>query len=152
MSKGCANAGGRTLTRRRGTIDTSFSNGSAYHSHGPHLALLDLVPAFDEMLNNIQHDLSSESHVYIVPRHAPRFDGAQTVTDIVGDVLEVHDTGVVVVLAGVESREWVGRMHIREGMRVRIPATETEVETADTCIVVIDDDDLFMVRPELDVV
>lgn len=41
-------------------------------------------------------------------------------------------------------------MHVREGVRVRVPAAEAQVQPADARVVVVDDDDLFVVRPELD--
>ena len=121
-------------------------------SKRPYLALLDLVPPLNIMLHDIQHRLARKRHMHVVPRHAPGLDRAQPVADVVGHVLEVHDPRVVVVLAREERRERVRGVHVRERVRVRVPAPEAEVEPADARVVVVDDDDLLVVRPELDVV
>ena len=144
-----------TRTRRHGTVrkqHVSATATSTARSEEPYLALLDLVPPLNIMLHDIQHRLPSKRHMHVVPRHAPGLDRAQPVADVVGHVLEVHDARVVVVLAREERRERVRGVHVRERVRVRVPAPETEVEPADARVVVVDDDDLLVVRPELDVV
>ena len=52
-------------------------------------ALLDLVPALDEMQYDVQHDRTAQRHVHVVPRHPRRLDDTQPIANIVLDVLEV---------------------------------------------------------------
>ena len=117
-----------------------------------HLALLDLVPTLNEVLHDIEHSLAGEGHVNVVPRHARSLERTQAVADVVGDVLEVHDARVVVVLPREERAREVERVRVGERVRVCVPAAEAEVEPADARAVVVDDDDLFVVRPVFDVV
>ncbi len=117
-----------------------------------YLALLDLVPPLYKVLDDIEHDVSSDGHVHIVPRHARALDRAEPVADVVRHVLEVHDARVVVVLSGEQRRERVERVHVRKRVRVRVPPTEAQVQAADAGVVVVDDDDLLVVRPEFDIV
>lgn len=104
-----------------------------------------------------------------MPRHPRCLDDTQSVADIVLDVLEVEHARVVVVLAGEECVLEVGRVHVCERVRVRVPAPEADVQATDARAVVVDDDelhrmvlghctsaqestDLLVVRPELNVV
>lgn len=64
-------------------------------------------------------------------------------------MLEVHNPGVIVVLAREQRLREVRRMNICKWMVMRVPSPEAEVETADRCVVVVDDDDFLVVRPEL---
>lgn len=116
------------------------------------LALLDFIPTLYKVLHYIEHDRSRDRHVHIVPRHASTLDCTQTIAHVVRDVLEVHNTRVVVILAWEERRERVGRVHISEWMVVGVPTAKAEVQSADACIVVVDHHHLLVVRPEFDVI
>ena len=104
------------------------------------------------MLKNTLVARNKGGRTNVVPRHASAVQNAQGVADEVVYVLEVHDPRVVVVLPREERRERVRGVHVRERVRVRVPAPEAQVEPADARVVVVDDDDLLVVRPELDVV
>ena len=104
------------------------------------------------MLHDIEHSLAGEGHVNVVPRHARSLERTQAVADVVGDVLEVHDARVVVVLAREEGRKWVGWVHIREGMGMRVPSAKAEIEASNARVVVVDDHDLLMMGPELNII
>ena len=121
-------------------------------NHVPYLALLDLVPPLNEVLHDVQHGLPGERHVDVVPRHASALDRAQTIADIVRDVLEVHDARVVVVLTREERRIRVVWVDVCKRVRVRVPTAEAEVETANARVMVVDDDDLLVVGPELNII
>ena len=117
-----------------------------------YLALLDLVPALGEVLNNVEYDRSYKGHMHIVPRHARAFRNVNSAADIVVHVLEVDDASVVVILPGEECPGKVSRMRVSERMVISIPATKTDVKAADASAVIINDDNFLVVGPEFDVV
>lgn len=118
----------------------------------PVLPIFDFVPALSEMLNDIQNDWTDKSHVDIVPRHTSAFKSAYGVACEFSNFLEVRNTGVVVVLPSEErTREFHG-MDVRQGMVVGIPSSEAQVQATNSSKVVVDNNDLFVVGPELDAV
>lgn len=66
--------------------------------------------------------------------------------------LEVQHTRIVVVLPREQRLGKVRGVHVRERVRVSVPTTEAQVEPADARAMLVDDNDLLVVRPELDVV
>jgi len=93
-----------------------------------------------------------QQQTYIVPRHAGRFQHRYRFTHVTAHVLEVHDARVVVILAGKEGAREIGRVCIGEGMILGIPAAKTNVKTANTRTMIIDDNDFFVMRPKLDII
>ena len=87
-------------------------------------------------------DMPGDLGTYIVPRHPRCFNHTESVADVVLDVLEVHDTCVIVILAREQRALEVCRMHIGKRVGVGVPAPETEIETADACTVVIHNNEL----------
>ena len=87
-------------------------------------------------------DMPGDLGTYIVPRHPCCFNHTESVADVVLDVLEVHDTRVIVVLAREQRALEVCRMHIGKWVGVGVPAPEAEVEPADGGVVVVDYNDL----------
>jgi hypothetical protein len=87
-----------------------------------------------------------------MPWHARCLENREGVPDEVEDIVEVCNAGVVVVLAREESPREVEGVHVGKWVVVRVPAAEAEVETADARVVVVDEDDLLVVRPVLDVI
>ena len=85
-----------------------------------------------------------------MPRHASAVQNAQSVADEVVYVLEVHDPRVVVILTGEKCLREVRRVHIGERVRMRVPSSEAEIKSTDASIVVVDNDDFLVVRPEFD--
>jgi hypothetical protein len=66
--------------------------------------------------------------------------------------LEVCDARVVVILAGKEGTREIGRVSIGKGMVLGVPAAKTNVKTANTRAMIVDDNDFLMVRPKLDII
>ena len=72
-----------------------------------------------------------------MPWHPCGLDHTESVTDIILDVLEVHDTRIVVILAREQRPLEIRGVHVRKRMRVSVPAPEADIETADACAVVV---------------
>ena len=68
------------------------------------------------------------------------------------DLMKVHHTRIIVILSREERLVEFSGMDIGKWVVVRVPASEAEVEAADGCKVVIYDDHLFVVGPELDAI
>ena len=66
--------------------------------------------------------------------------------------MEVHDTSIVVILAREESFVKLGGVNVGQWVVVGIPASEAEVEPANSCEVVIHRHHLLVMRPELDTI
>lgn len=110
------------------------------------------------MLNNVKYNIPGERHVhlstkkfmyisrcrrdretYIMPRHTRALDNTECIPCEPVDVLEVKNSRIVVVLTGEERRRKVGWVHVRERVRVGVPAAETKVKSTDARAVIIDD-------------
>ena len=105
-----------------------------------------------------------------MPRHTRRIQQAESVVGILTDILrnhcqsnglailprmshlEIQDPCVVVILSREERVFEVSGVDVSKRVVMGVPAAEAEIKTADTCAVLVYDDDLFVVRPELDVV
>jgi hypothetical protein len=84
----------------------------------------------------------------------PRHPGCLTNADArvrreIVHVGKVLDTRIVVVLTREECLVPFGWMRIRQGVCVSVPATVAQVETTNASVVVVNNDDLLVVRPEL---
>lgn len=114
------------------------------------------------MLHQVEHrwptdrqmnlNLHSESHAlktcqhrletHIVPWHPCGLDHTESVADIILDVLEVHDTRIVVILAREQRSLEIRGVHVRKRVRVSVPAPEADIETTDACAVVVHNHEL----------
>ena len=56
------------------------------------LILLDLVPPFDEVLDDIPHGFACETKVDVMPWHPTDFQYRDLVRHIIIDLLEIHDS------------------------------------------------------------
>ena len=134
---------------------------------GTYLLKFDQVPAFSEVLHNVKNNRPIDSHVrlepwsvrtenggdretYVVPWHTRAFQHRNSPAHVVANILEVQDARVVVVLTRKEGARKIGRMCVCKRVILCVPATKTNVETADTRSVVVNDHDFLVVRPELD--
>ena len=134
---------------------------------GTHLPKFDLIPAFNEVLHNVKNNRPVDSHVrleprlirtekggdrdtYVMPWHTRAFQHRNSPAHVVANILEVQDARVVVVLTRKEGARKIGRMCVGKRVILCVPATKTNVETADTRSVVVNDHDFLVVRPELD--
>ena len=98
----------------------------------------------------VQHAYDLVSVVAHVLSDTPRLGTHKTpgtTTD-----LEIKHARVIVILPREQRRVEVSRVRISEGMRVRVPAPEAQVETADASTVIVDDHDLLVMGPELNVI
>lgn len=104
------------------------------------------------MLYDIQDDRPSERHVNVVPRHPSTVKHRKSVARVIGHVLEIHDPRVVVILTREYGAEKFGGMNVRERVTVCVPTTEAEIETTYARVVVVDNNNLFVVGPEFDAI
>jgi hypothetical protein len=87
-----------------------------------------------------------------VPRHAGRFQHRNRFTHVTAHILEVCDARVVVILAGKKGAREIGRVRIGKGMILGVPAAKTNVKTANTRTMIVDDNDFLVMRPKLDII
>jgi hypothetical protein len=87
-----------------------------------------------------------------LPWHAGRFQHRNRFTHVTAHVLEVCDARVVVILAGKEGAREISRVRIGKGMILCIPAPKTNVKTANTRAMIVDDNDFLVMRPKLDII
>ena len=111
------------------------------------LVTLNKVPTEDEVLCNIIHSITNQSHGNIMPRHSAIFCLAQFVTLPLLHTLEIHDTIVVEFLAREDIVLEVRRMSISQWMLVSIPSPEAQIDTTNESQCIIDDDEFLMVSP-----
>ena len=109
------------------------------------LITLDKVPAQNEMLGNIIDTVTHQTHGNIVPRHAAVLGFTDLVALPVCHALEVHDAVVVEFLAWEDIVFQAGGVDICQWVLAGIPATEAEINAADECESIVDDDELFVV-------
>jgi len=84
-----------------------------------------------------------------MPGHSGCFQDRDSTANIILDILEVHYTSIIVILSREQCPLETSGMNVSEWMVVRVPATVTEIDTADGGDVVIHYHNLFVVRPEL---
>jgi hypothetical protein len=77
-----------------------------------------------------------------MPGHPGSLEHRDGIADIVGYVLEVEYACIIVVLTREQGARKVGRVCVGQRVIVCVPATETDIEPADTCAVVVHDDHL----------
>lgn len=87
-----------------------------------------------------------------MPWHTRALQHGNSPAQVVADILEVQDARVVVVLARKEGARKIGRMCVCKRVILCVPAAKTNVETADTRSVVVNDHNFLVVRPKLDII
>ena len=88
-----------------------------------------------------------DTHRHIVPGHAPEVSLAQFVILPAFNVLKVHNTIVIKILAWPHLVAYVGRVDVGERVLVVIPSSEAEIKTTNESDFVINDNKLFMMSP-----
>jgi|ERR1700722_12696450 hypothetical protein len=78
-----------------------------------------------------------------MPCHSSIFWGGQCIANVIGDITEIHDASVVVVLSGEEGTIELGRMYISEGMIVGVPSPKAKIEAAKGREMIVYDDSLI---------
>ena len=101
------------------------------------------------ILRQHKHTHHNRGRAHIVPRHSWRFQGRDSASNVILDILEVHDASVVVILSREQRPLEPSWVNVGKRVVVCIPATVTEIDTADGSDVVIHDHNLFVVRPKL---
>jgi hypothetical protein len=87
-----------------------------------------------------------------MPWHTRRLKWRKGVAGILINFMEVHNTSIVVVLAGEEGLIEFSGVNISQRMVVSIPSPEAKIQATDSRKVIVNNDDLLVVRPELDAV
>jgi hypothetical protein len=90
--------------------------------------------------------------IYVVPRHAGSFQHRDRFVHVIGHIPEVRYARVVVVLTRKESAREIRWVCVGKRVILGVPATKTDVEAANTCAMVIDNNDFLVVRPKLDII
>jgi hypothetical protein len=72
-----------------------------------------------------------------MPRHPPKLQDTQRITNIIRNVLEVHNPCVIVVLSREEGSGEIGGVDVGEGVNLGVPAPEAKIETANAGALVI---------------
>lgn len=80
----------------------------------------------------------------IMPWHPRSFLDRQGVASIIRNILEVCNTGIVVILSREKCLRKVSRMYVSKGMRMGIPASEAQVNPPNGGPLIVDDDKLVM--------
>ena len=66
--------------------------------------------------------------------------------------MEVRDASVVVILAWKEGARKICRVCVRQRVILGVPTAKTNVKTANTSAMVVNDNDFLVVRPKLDII
>lgn len=111
------------------------------------LRIIDEVPSLHEMPSQVLDNLSVQAQSHIRPSHARGRLPIQLVLLPVRDVLEVEDSGVVVVLAREDDLVQVCGMDVGEAVLVGVPASEAQVQASHECHSAVDQAELLVVCP-----
>lgn len=79
---------------------------------------------------------------YVMPGHPSGLQDRNGIADVVADVLEIENARIIVILPGEECKREISGMDVREGMIVRVPATETQIQSTYAGKVIVDYNDL----------
>jgi hypothetical protein len=94
------------------------------------LFVVDEIPPLHEMGLQIFDHRAAHAQRDVGPAHARVLCSIQLVVLPVHDVVEVHDSGVVVVLAREDDPVKVAGMHVGDGVLVGVPSSEAQVQAA----------------------
>jgi hypothetical protein len=89
---------------------------------------------------------------HIMPWHTRRLKWRKGVAGILVNFMEVHDTSIVVVLAREECLIELSGVNISQRVVVSIPSPEAKIQATDSRKVIVNNDDLLVVGPELNAV
>lgn len=87
-----------------------------------------------------------------MPWHTRRLKWRKGVASILVYFMEVHNTRVVVVLTREESFIELSGMNVSQRMVMSIPSPEAEIQATDSRKMIVNNDDLFVMGPELNAV
>jgi hypothetical protein len=119
----------------------------------------DFIPTFCEVLHDIQHHGTRNSHghllnkvkdrdralklsSYVVPRHPSKLQDGQGIADVVWNVVKVQDPGVVVVLSRKHGAAEIKRVDISKGMISSIPSPKAKIKSTNAGAMIVDNHDL----------
>ena len=77
-----------------------------------------------------------------MPRHPRILQHTKLVANVIAHVLEIHDSGIIVILAWEERATEVCWMHVGERVRLSIPSTKAEIQPANAGVMVVYDHQL----------
>ena len=87
-----------------------------------------------------------------MPRHSGDILDRQSIAHIVSYFLKVHYTRVVIILTGEQCLGEVSRVDICKRMAVCIPTTKTKVKASNCSIFIVYNNNLLVVRPQLNAI
>jgi hypothetical protein len=87
-----------------------------------------------------------------VPWHARTLQDGNSFVYIVADLMKVRDARVVVILAWKESAREICRMCVGKWVILGVPTAKTNIKPANTCTMIVDNNDFLVVRPKLDII
>ena len=85
-----------------------------------------------------------------MPRHPCCLKYTDSISYKLINMLEIQYTRVIVILSWKECLGEIGGVCVGKWVIVSVPASEAEVKSTDASIVVVDNDDFLVVRPEFD--
>lgn len=94
------------------------------------LGLIDEIPAFDKVATQILNDNTMQAYRHIGPTHARSGLPIKLIVLPMGNVLEVKNPSIIVVLTREHRLTDVFRMHIGDRMLVRVPAPVAHIQTS----------------------
>jgi hypothetical protein len=89
---------------------------------------------------------------YVLPWHARTLQDGNSFVNIVADLVKVRDARIIVILAWKEGTREVCRMRVGKWVILGVPAAKTNIKTADTCAMIIDNNNFLVMRPKLDII
>ena len=95
--------------------------------------IVDKIPPFDKVPAQVLHYSAMQTDRDVRPPHPRHSLSVKLIILPLGDVVEVEHSRVIVILTREDGLVHVFWMHIGNCVLVRIPATETQIQTAHKC-------------------
>lgn len=87
-----------------------------------------------------------------MPRHTRTLEHRERIARIIINLLEIHNPSIIIILPREQRKVEIGWMNVSQRMVVRIPSSKAEIETTNRSPMVIDNNNLLMMRPVADAV
>ena len=99
------------------------------------------------MASKVLDDRASQADRNVRPSHARHRHSIELVLLPLRDIVEVKDTGVIVVLSGEDGFVDVGWMHIGNCVLVSIPSAEAQIQAAHESDLAVNKAQFLVVSP-----
>ena len=94
------------------------------------LLIIDEVPSIDEVMTEVLHTVAVQRDGNVRPAHARALRAIELVLERLGDIAEIHNSSIVVVLSWEDCQVQIGGVCIRNRMLVGIPSTEAQIQAS----------------------